>query len=76
MPELDNAQFFVPLITAIPSMFGENHCLEFEIVHQVLRFSKKLATSLQFGKYLRAAVFVVSSANGTFCLLFPWCSTR
>ena len=49
--------------------------LEFEIVHQVLKNSKKLATSLRFGKKIRAAVIVVScmtaSANGTFYLLFP-----
>ena len=50
LPELLKTQFFVPLITAFLSIFGENLCLEFEIVHQVLKISKKLATSLQFGK--------------------------
>ena len=50
LPELLKNQFFVPLITAFLSIVGENLCLEFEIVHQVLKVSKKLATSLQFGK--------------------------
>ena len=57
---------------SIPSILGENLFLEFEIVHQVLNISKKLATSLRFGKQIRAAVIVVScitsSANGTFSL--------
>ena len=76
LPEPLKTRFLSPLITAFLSVFGENFCLEFEIVHQMLSISKKLATSLQFGKQLRAAVIVVSNANGTFCLLFPGCSAR
>ena len=40
LPELLKTQFFVPLITEFLSIFGENLCLEFEIVHQVLKISK------------------------------------
>ena len=75
-----NLVFFFPLITSFISIFGENRFLEFEIVHKVLKISKKLATSLPFGKKLRAAIIVVScmtaSANGTFWLLFPGCGAR
>ena len=46
LPELLQTQFFVPLITVFLSIFGENLCLEFGIVHQLLRISKKLAASL------------------------------
>ena len=46
---LKNSVFW-SLITAFLSMFGENLYWEFEIVHQVLKNSKKLAISLQFGK--------------------------
>ena len=45
LPELLQTQFFVPLITVFLRIFGENLCLEFEIVHQLLKISKKLATS-------------------------------
>ena len=40
LPQLLKTQFFVPLITTFLSIFGENLCLEFEIVHQVLKISK------------------------------------
>ena len=50
LPELLKTLFFSPLITAFPSIFGENLFLEFEIVHQVLIFSKKSATSPRFLK--------------------------
>ena len=67
-----NTVFFVPIDYSISSIFGENFFLEFEIVHEVLNISKKLAISLRFGKKLRAAVIVVScmtaSANGIFSL--------
>ena len=45
LPELLKTQFFIPLTTAFLSIFGENLSLESEIVHQVLKISKKLATS-------------------------------
>ena len=79
LPELLKTQFLVPLITAFLGKIGENLCLEFELVHKVLKISKKLATFLQFGTtflQLRAVVIAVSSANGTFCLLFPGCGVR
>ena len=76
LSEFLKTHLFVPLVTAFISIFGENFCLEFEIDHQVLKISKKLTISFQFGKQLRAAVIVVSSANGTFSLLFPGCIAR
>ena len=42
--------FFVTIDQSFSTAFGENLFLEFEIVHQVLNISKKLATSLWFGK--------------------------
>ena len=50
LPEFLKHSFFVPIDHSISSIFGENLFLEFEIVHQVLNVSKKLATSLQFGE--------------------------
>ena len=47
---LKNSVYLSPLITAFPSIFGENLFLEFEIVHQILKISKTFATSLWFGK--------------------------
>ena len=49
-PEFLKNQFFVPIDHSISSIFGENLFLEFEIVHQVLNISKKLAISVLFGK--------------------------
>ena len=50
LTELLKTQFFVLIDRSISSIFCENPFLDFEIVHQVLNISKKLATSLQFGK--------------------------
>ena len=50
LPEFLKTVFYVSIYHSISSIFGENIFLEFEIVHQVLNISKKLATSLRFGK--------------------------
>ena len=46
---LKNSVFLSPLITAFPSIFGENIFLEFKVVHEVLKIFKTFATSLRFG---------------------------
>ena len=46
LPEFLKTQFFVLIDHSIFSKFGENLFLEFEIIHQALKISKKLAPSL------------------------------
>ena len=61
-----------------PRTFDVNLCLEFEMVHQVLKIVKKLATSALFGRQLLEEAIVVSciidKAKGKFRLLFPGCN--
>ena len=71
--ELLKTQFFCAHLSRhFQHIFLENLFLEFEVVHQVFNISKKLATSLRFGKLLRASVIVscmTASANGILSLL-------
>ena len=50
LPEFLKTVLFVPIDHIISSIFGQNLFLVFEIVYQVLNISKKLATSLRFGR--------------------------